>query len=111
MKSRRPSSTERHARSQGAAPCSAFVEYEGRVHLLNGVEFTMCGDAFDAYGSEDAPEREFMGTRQRTVTCEKCADVVLACRGVRVRLGPPNKKLCNPPGSGASPKPETLRWG
>jgi hypothetical protein len=64
-----------------------FVEYEDRVHLLSPLqtpEFTMCGDAFDAHGSENAPEREFKSTRKRVVTCPKCAEVVLACRGVRV---------------------------
>jgi hypothetical protein len=75
------------ASGSSPAPRSAFVEYEGSVHLISplmGCEFTLCGDACDAYSSEDAPERKFMPTQSHTVTCPKCAEVVMACKGVRV---------------------------
>jgi len=65
---------------------SAFVEYEGRVHLMSPTqagEFTLCGDAFDAYSSEDAPELQFKTTSKRVVTCRKCAAIIEACRGVK----------------------------
>lgn len=74
-------------RSETVAPVASFVEYEGYVHLvgpLMGGEFTLCGDAWDAYSTESAPEREFKSTKKRHVTCPKCAAVILACRGVCV---------------------------
>lgn len=68
---------------------SEFVEYEGKIHLINpasGGEHTLCGDAFDAHQSENAPEREFKPTKHRTITCWMCGQAVLACRGVKVKL-------------------------
>jgi hypothetical protein len=80
--------TSNESNPVAGATGSEFVEYEGKVHLINplmGREFTMCGDAFDAHSSENAPEREFKSTRKRTVTCEQCAAVIIECRGVRVK--------------------------
>lgn len=62
----------------------------GDVHLMSplvGGELTMCGIAFDAHLSEADPELEHIETKQRSVTCSMCADVVHACRGVRVLVG------------------------
>jgi hypothetical protein len=62
-----------------------FVEALGDIHLVQpgmGAEFTLCGDAFDLGSDEDG--YEWRETRRRTVTCPRCAAVILACRGVRV---------------------------
>lgn len=61
-----------------------FVEAEGRVHLVNPIhaEFTLCGDAWDL--EIDEPGYRWHKTKCRTVTCGKCADTIVGCRGVRV---------------------------
>lgn len=64
-----------------------FVLFDGAVHLvcpLAGGEYTLCGSACDAATSEGMPELRWRKTRSRTVTCAECADVIRACRGVRV---------------------------
>ncbi len=67
----------------------ALVENEDGVHLLNpamGGEFTLCGDAFDAHSSENAPGRKFNhATGTRRITCPKCVEIILACRGVKIK--------------------------
>lgn len=63
-----------------------FVETSDGVHLvspLNG-EFTLCGDALEGSASDDAEIEAAAATKSRTVTCPKCATVVLHCRGVAV---------------------------
>lgn len=65
-----------------------FVEAEGEVHLANLPnlpEFTLCGDAYDLGSMVD--DYEWFPTKSRTVTCPKCAAIILACRGVRVSKG------------------------
>jgi hypothetical protein len=63
---------------------ATFVEAEGLVHLVNAGqgEYTLCGDAFDMATEE--PGYEWKDTKLRTVTCEKCAMIIVSCRGVRV---------------------------
>lgn len=64
-----------------------LIEAEGFVHLVSpiaGSEHTLCGDAFDL--ASDVGGYEWKSSRKKAVTCEKCAAVILACRGVRVGL-------------------------
>lgn len=66
-----------------------FVRFEGRTHFVDpsaGGEHTLCGVAMDAAGSENQPELRWRATASITVTCETCAQVILACRGVAVRV-------------------------
>ena len=74
----------------------AFVEFvessDGLVHLTTRGEYTLCGDALegDGYSPDDSnyiPESH--QTTKRTVTCPRCSEVVMMCRGVRCR---PNDK-------------------
>jgi hypothetical protein len=51
---------------------------------LQGQEFTLCGVAFDAADSEEDETLRFHPTNRRVVTCPECANVVLACRNVKV---------------------------
>lgn len=59
-----------------------FMENEDGVHLVNG-EFTLCGDSFDIGETVDAA-LQMRDTTKRTVTCPRCSEIVLLCRGVRV---------------------------
>lgn len=59
-----------------------FVEDNGGVHLMH-LEHTLCGLAFDAFGSGDAVS-ELRPSKKKTISCQICADVVVLCRGVRV---------------------------
>jgi hypothetical protein len=50
---------------------------------LQGEEFTLCGDAFDIH--IDEPELGKLKTvKAQPVTCPRCTEVILACRGVKV---------------------------
>jgi hypothetical protein len=50
---------------------------------LQGEEFTLCGDAFDIH--IDEPELGKLKTvKAQPVTCPRCKEVILACRGVKV---------------------------
>jgi len=67
-----------------------FVENSEGVHIFGpgmGGEFTLCGDAFDI-ADTDKHHEGFQPTRKRTVTCPKCIDVILHCRGVRIGPAP-----------------------
>lgn len=61
---------------------SGRIENDDGVHVTLG-EFTLCGDAFDAPDTE-ADVSSFRKAKSRTVTCPRCVERVLACRGVRV---------------------------
>ena len=61
---------------------------DGRVHVwspIGGAEHTLCGIAFDACGSEKDDALQLTDTTARTVTCDQCAEVVAACRGLRIK--------------------------
>lgn len=60
-----------------------FVEADGEVHIMNPsmAEYTLCGDAFDL--GSDEPGYEQKPTKRRTVTCPKCAKIVIGVRGIR----------------------------
>ena len=78
---------------------------DGRVHVwspIGGAEHTLCGIAFDACGSEKDDALQLTDTTARTVTCDQCAEVVAACRGLRIKT--PNAKLT---GSGQIHRPES----
>lgn len=62
-----------------------FMENAEGVHLMWG-EYTLCGDAFDIEAVESDSAGNPVPTRKRTVTCKRCARIILECRGVRVSL-------------------------
>ncbi len=47
-----------------------------------GGDYTLCGDASDL--ASDEPGYEWKPARARSVTCEDCAAIIRALRGVRV---------------------------
>lgn len=60
---------------------------DGDVHAMSpigGGEHTLCGIAIDAADSERDERLRLSATRRRAVSCAMCADVVLACRQLRV---------------------------
>ena len=66
-----------------------FVENSDGVHLMGALsgEYTLCGDSFDMAETSDGKYGEDMilrATKEKTITCPRCAEIVLACRGVRV---------------------------
>ena len=66
-----------------------FVKNSEGVHVmgaLNG-EYTLCGDSFDmaeASGGEHGEDLILRVTKEKIITCPRCTEIVLACRGVRV---------------------------
>lgn len=62
-----------------------FVEAEGFTHLVSPIqgEYTVCGDAFDL--GSDEPGYEWSETKKRIIDCPKCSQLILGCRGVRVK--------------------------
>ncbi len=66
---------------------TTFVENNDGVHIEFG-EFTLCGDAYDIGSVEGEECGDFRPTTKRTVTCKKCAAIVIMCRGVRVNIAP-----------------------
>lgn len=62
----------------------------GLIHVVNpaGGEHTLCGDAFDidAIEGEDEKGAAWVECDPGPVTCENCARVIEACRGVRIKL-------------------------
>ncbi|WP_458736982.1 hypothetical protein [Pseudomonas chlororaphis] len=54
---------------------------------VNG-EFTLCGDAFDAFATGDADEEHVQAEKGQTITCDKCCAVILDVRQMRYRLKP-----------------------
>lgn len=62
-----------------------FVENDAGVHLMMG-EYTLCGDAADAPESEpDWTEGAFQPTDRQTISCPRCVEIVMACRGLQVK--------------------------
>ncbi len=67
--------------------CRFEEDPEQLVHMMmpGNAEYTLCGDAFDL----DAVE-EGVGAchpvKRGPVTCPKCAEVIIGCRGVRVMV-------------------------
>ena len=63
-----------------------YVENAEGVHLMHG-EFTLCGDSFDIASTEEPEDHdgELLETHKRTVTCDRCIDVIDLCRGVRIK--------------------------
>ena len=62
---------------------------DGQRHMVSpigGGEHTLCGIAAEAHVTENAPRWAPSRLTGRMVTCEMCADVIRACRLVRVRV-------------------------
>lgn len=61
-----------------------------RVCAQNAVnsEFTLCGDAFDAFVSGYAAEEHNCAGRGQVVTCPKCCQIIQNLRDMRHRLKP-----------------------
>ena len=51
-------------------------------------EFTLCGDAFDAFASGDADEEHECAGQGGTVTCPECCTQIRDIRDMRYRLKP-----------------------
>ena len=64
-----------------------FQTADGRRHLIcpiGGAEHTLCGIAFEAWETENEPGWQGVPLTGKTVTCGLCAQVIQACRKVRV---------------------------
>jgi hypothetical protein len=64
-----------------------FLENADGVHFMNPIlgEFTLCGDSFDFQSTENLPpDMELVETQKRTVTCARCAALIIGVRRVRV---------------------------
>lgn len=65
-----------------------FTEDNNGVHVMDN-EHTLCGDAFDAWATEsDWTDGEMKETDKTTVTCKKCAAIILMVREVKVGIKP-----------------------
>lgn len=66
------------------------ISVNGLIHFVNpnGGEHTLCGDAFDidALDEADTKDAAWVYHKRGPVTCENCARVIEACRGVRIKL-------------------------
>lgn len=51
-------------------------------------EFTLCGDAFDAFESGDAEEEHEHAEQGGTITCPACCRQIQDIRSMRYRLKP-----------------------
>lgn len=51
-------------------------------------EFTLCGDAFDAYDSGDAEEQHQIVGAGQVVDCPQCCKVIQDIREMKYRLKP-----------------------
>lgn len=51
-------------------------------------EFSLCGDAFDAYDSGDAEERHEIVELGGTVTCSRCCFIITEIRTAKYKLRP-----------------------
>lgn len=60
-----------------------YTENRAGVHLMNPInsEYSLCGDAFDDYESEDGCLNK---TSKRYVTCKRCRDIITHCRRVKL---------------------------
>jgi hypothetical protein len=59
----------------------------GKVHVIHPIqgEHTLCGDAFDISSEPDEADCAWVDYPHGPVTCTKCTEVVMACRGVRLK--------------------------
>jgi len=62
---------------------TTFIENNDGVHVENG-EFTLCGDSFDIGSTEGEACGDTRPTKKRRVTCKRCAEIILICRGVQI---------------------------
>lgn len=68
-----------------------FIQNREGVHIMHG-EFTLCGDSFDIAETERGFEDgALVVTSKRTVTCPRCAAIILMCRGIRVSSSIPSQ--------------------
>lgn len=51
-------------------------------------DFTLCGDAFDAFDTGDAEEQHVEAKKGQTVTCQQCCLVIDNVISMRYRLKP-----------------------
>lgn len=56
---------------------------------MNG-EFTLCGDAFDAFESGDADEPVHFAAPGQLISCPKCREVINHCKAVKHWKEPTN---------------------
>lgn len=56
-------------------------------NAVNG-EYTLCGDAFDAFVTNFAEDEHSCAGRGEVITCPKCCQVIQGIRDMRYRLKP-----------------------
>lgn len=63
----------------------SFVENRDGVHLYSPFDdHTLCGDTDDGDTHKMIDSEPMKSTDKRVVTCERCAAIILVCRGVQV---------------------------
>lgn len=69
-------------------PMKYAESHNGLVHLISPVqsEYTLCGDAFDIDSEDDCRDAAWVERRNGPVTCDLCAKIIAACRGVRTAV-------------------------
>lgn len=60
-----------------------YMENAEGVHLMNVGDYSLCGDGSDL-GHDEGGGWDMRPTKRRTVTCPRCVEVIIMCRGVRV---------------------------
>jgi len=64
-----------------------FTENKAGVHVMNPIqgEYSLCGDAFDINSESDGDHDGGLArTQKKRVTCERCKEIILELRNVRV---------------------------
>lgn len=65
-----------------------FSENREGVHLMVG-EYTLCGDAFDIDALDESDhDGAPVATQKKTITCKRCASIIMLCRGLKINLEP-----------------------
>ena len=51
-------------------------------------EYSLCGEAFDAFDTGDTPERFEFAEEGRSITCRRCCEAIREIKGLRNPLRP-----------------------
>lgn len=58
------------------------------MHNPGHSEYSLCGDAFDAFDSGDKDEPIIIGKSGDRITCEQCLSIIATCKSIKDRRIP-----------------------